>query len=530
MKKYLLTNIFVILTLVISTSSVAINLHDDLKSDLFEKSAELPGEKAIKLNMNWQPIKSYKNNLGVDTKITFSDFDESHPSVDIDINGNPFLMYHSKEDLFTSKLFLQRSLDLGESWPEDYAWLYEFDDIAPINPEIDFVDGIRSFGTFEIAEQEPILYFFDFINIDDPDSWTLWSFDRSNTASYVSETAITANKSGRIAMASLQDYEGDDYFEDTILITWDANNFDDESSDGGVYWLNNDDQGNSIPYSNLCADAGDKIWFVFQRNPFGSTSQIATAYCRIDENTLYSDWRQQSVVANNRYNCSFPDVSVSGKKAFVAYMSDENGNSDVYIASSTTGSFWNRYQVTNSQDDELYPVISADGSDITILFMRNGDIHVTSSKDSGKTWSMPEEVNDNLNTVVEEFQNSAIKSNYGFWTDNRDGNDDIYFDTVGAAPIPKINEIKGGFGIQVILSNVGNAPIDNLGWSIDLEGGLIFLGAHVEGTESIEPGDSITIQSGLILGIGRIAIDVKFGETEKSVEGFVFGPFILDVG
>ena len=509
--------------------NISINEKDLLKFN--EESKGLYGEKLEKIDIKYTPFIDHSviNKLAIDTQITFSEFDESHPSVDIDSDGNPFLMYHSEENFFNSKIFLQRTLDLGENWPEDLIWFYEFDDAIPINPDIDFVDGVRAYGTYETTEQEPRLYFFDFIDVDDPESWTLWSFDRSNYASYVSETAITANKSGRIAMASIQDYEGDDYYEDTILITWDANNFDDETADGGVYWLNNDNQGISIPYSHLCADAGDKIWFVFQRNPFDSKSQIASAVCRIDENTVYSDWSQRSVSASSGYNSSFPDVSVSGKKAFVAYMSDENGNQDIYAASSTTGSYWNRYKVTDSSDDEMYPVISADGSDIKILFMKNGDIHVTSSEDSGKTWSNPEQVNDDSNTVVEAFQNSAIKSNYGFWTDNRNENNDIYFESVGSAPILIIDEIKGGFGIQITLSNVGNAPAENIGWSIDLDGGLILAGSHFEDITNIAEGESISVKTGFIFGLGRTDITCKFGDAEKTASGLVIGPFVLDV-
>jgi len=523
-----------IISLLITPITGAFNNINIDKKDIFrinEESKEIIGEKLEKIEKDCTPfIQQYNSNiLALDTQITFLEFDESHPSVDIDSNGNPFLIYHSEEDFFNSKIFLQRSLDQGENWPEDLIWFYDFNDVTPINPDIDFVDGVRAFGTFETAEQEPILNFFDFIDVNDPESWNLWSFDRSNSASYVSETAIAANKSGRIAMASIQDYESDDYFKDTILITWDANNLDDETADGGVYWLNNDDQGISIPYSHLCADAGDKIWFVFQRDPFGSTSQISTAVCRVDENTLYSDWSQQSVAANSRYNSTYPDLSVSGKKAFVAYMSDVNGNQDIYVASSTTGSFWNRYQVTDSSDDEKYPVISADGNDITILFMKNGNIYVTSSEDSGKTWNNPEQVNDDSNTVVEVFQNSAIKSNYGFWTDNRNDNNDIYFELVGSAPLLIIDEIKGGFGIQITLSNIGNAPAEDIGWSIDLDGGLILIGSHFEGTTNIPEGGSITVKTGLIFGLGKIDISYKFGDLDNTASGLLIGPFIINV-
>ena len=514
-----------VITLLLSPITGAFNSEFDNEQDFIELNVEskgLPGEKLKKVDINYSPLVNSDiiKSLPLDKQITYSEFDESHPTVDIDINGNPFIMYHLKEDLFNSYLYLQRSIDLGESWPEDLIWFYEFSDVTPINPEFDFVDGTRAFATFEIAEQEPILYFYDFIDINDPDSWDLWSFDRSNSASYVVETAITANNSGRIAMASLQDYEGDDYFQDTILITWDANNFDDETADGGVYWLNNDNQGISIPYSHLSADAGDKIWFVFQRDPFGSPSQIATALCKVDEETLYSDWSQQSVSANNRFNSTYPDISVSGKKAFIAYMYDQNGNQDIYVATSVTGSFWNRYQVTDSLDDDMYPVISADGSDVTILFMRGGDLYVTSSEDSGKTWSEPEIVNDDSNSIEVGFQNSAIKSNYGFWTDNRNENEDIYFESVGSAPNIIIDSISGGIGVEASIKNTGSGDATDISYSIGATGGIIgLINSQNSGLISIPAGEETTISLPMIFGFGSVIISVNVGSVTSQVEG-----------
>ncbi len=523
-----LSNILIgilIISLLLSPITGAFDIKSEGQNEFIDYNVEcegIPGEKLVKVDLEYSSFANSDiiKGLPLDTQITFSDFDESHPTIDIDGNGNPFLMYHMEEDLFTSYLFMQRSVDLGESWPEDLIWFYEFGDVTPINPEFDFVDGVRAYATFEVAEQEPILYFFDLIEIGDPGSWDLWSFDRSNSANYVAETAITANQSGRIAMASLQDYEGDDYFQDTILITWDANNFDDQTADGGVYWLNNDNDGNSIPYSHLSADAGDKVWFVFERSPYGSPSQIATALCKIDENTLYSDWRQQSVSANNRFNSSYPDISVSGKKAFVAYMYDQNGNQDIYVASSVTGSFWNKYQVTDSPDDDMYPVISADGDDVSILFMRNGDIYVTTSEDAGKTWNTPEKVNDGSNTVEEIFQNSALKGNYGFWTDNRNGNTDIYFESVGSSPNVIIDTISGGIGVNAIIKNTGSGDAIDIPYTFSASGGILgFINSEDSGTISIPSGGEATVSLPMLFGIGAITISLSVGSAFSQVEG-----------
>ena len=52
-----------------------------------------------------------------------------------------------------------------------------------------------------------------------------------------------------------------------------------------MYWLNTDNDGYSIPYSRISGDAGEKIFFVFQRDPVNKNSEIATCYCRVDQET-----------------------------------------------------------------------------------------------------------------------------------------------------------------------------------------------------------------------------------------------------
>jgi hypothetical protein len=358
----------------------------------------------------------------------------------------------------------------------------------------------------------------------------MYYWDNSGSASYVSEVAIAANDTGRIAFGSIQDYDGSSgYYIDTLLVRWDANNIDDLSTDGGVYWRNTDSNENPIPYSNLCAAAGEKIFFVFQRDPLNGNSEISTTYSKVDETTLYSDWTQKTVARSNNCNYTFPDISVTGNKAFVTYMGDENGNQDIYVATSTTGSFWRKYQVTDSADDELYPVISANGDEAIILFMKNNNLYVTNSDDGGETWSAPVQVNDVSDTVVEEYRNVDVKSNFGIWTDNRNGNNDLFFDTVGSSAILNIESVSGGFGLSATVSNVGNAPAEAVEWSIDIDG-LVIIGSHKEGTiDLLDPDDSVTINTGFILGLGKATITVAAGEVSTEVSATILGPFVLGV-
>lgn len=495
---------------------------------IYEKSVGTPGEKAIKADIQLQTLYTEGLGLSAETQITSSEFDESYPAFDIDYGGNPFLLYQSYESMGSSKIYIQRSLDGGATWPEELTAYWEIQDLTPIKPDVDFTTGNRAFGTNEFEGYDPVLYYADYVNIEDTSSYALYSFDRSGYSTYVSETDVAANKSGAVALAFICDYQGTEYYEDTMEIFWNADNFADGSAQG-VYWKNKDSSGNSIPRSHLCGDAGDKIFFCFESRELGKTSRVWATYCKVDANTTYEDWKTSLITGSSSYNCTYPDISVSDARAYCVYMSDVNGSQDVYVAVSTGGVSWKKYAVADTSDDEMYPVISANGEKATCLFMKNGNLYKTSTEDAGVTWNSPVQVNSVLNKVVQEYQNVDCEGNYGIWTDNRNSNNDLYLDVVTSAPFLTIDKITGGFGVKAILSNIGSAPAENDFWSIDITGNMVFAGGHAEGNVSLAVGESKTVSSGFVLGFGRVSITAIFGDATKTVNGFAVGPFILGV-
>jgi hypothetical protein len=198
-------------------------------------------------------------------------------------------------------------------------------------------------------------------------------------------------------------------------------------------------------------------------------------------------------------------------------MDDKNGSQDVYVATTTSGTMWKRYVVADSEDDELYPVISANGNEAICMFTKNNDLYVTSSEDAGATWSDPVKVNDDTGSVISEYGSSDIASAYGFWASNREGNNDIFFEEVGQFAEVVIDEVAGGFGIKVTLSNIGNADAIEIPWSIVIDG-RVFSGAEKSGTVTLAPGASTTISTGLLLGFGPITITITVGTATKTAD------------
>jgi len=465
--------------------------------------------------------------IGEDIQVIFSEEDEAHPSISIDFAGNPLITYDNQIDLFQSSIGLIRSPDGGETWSEDTHIVWE-SDTSDINPDISFMeDGIRAFCTYESGFEYPELPMIDYVDIDDMSTWASYFWDFSGSGSYVKDTAIATAGNNVVACACIRDYYAQDYeLEDTLEIMWTADPDSDEWQ--GVFWINEDNDENSIPRSHLSGASGEKTFIVYQFQALGQTPRIGVAYCEVTETTTYLDWSTKQV-AGGRSNVTNPNIAVGGNRAYIVYMDDINGNQDIYCATSTSGSFWTKNIVTDSIDDETYPVVSANGEEATCLFIKNSNLYVTQSEDSGKTWGDPMQVNDVSDSIVAEFGSVDIDGSYGVWTDVRNGNNDLFFESVGSSPILIIGDLSGGFGVSATISNIGNAPSENVEWSIDLDG-TVFVGAHKDGSASIEPGSSITINTGFILGFGSVDITVTADDKTTTASGFVLGPFVLSVG
>ena len=156
-------------------------------------------------------------------------------------------------------------------------------------------------------------------------------------------------------------------------------------------------------------------------------------------------------------------------------------------------------------------------------------MYETHSEDGGATWTDPEQVNDEDGTVESGWHSSELTTGGNvIWTDNRNGNDDIYFDNFGV-PAPILNiAIKGGFGVTATITNTGEADATNVDWTISFDGGA-FVGKEKTGTVTVPAGGEATVKSGFIFGIGKTSITVNVGGATKTASGFVLGPLVLGV-
>jgi hypothetical protein len=215
-------------------------------------------------------------------------------------------------------------------------------------------------------------------------------------------------------------------------------------------------------------------------------------------------------------NETYPDVGVFKDKICIVAQSDEAGTQDIICYySSNGGNSWEKSIVANDPAvDELYPRIVSYGAYVTVTYVVDGNLYKRISEDGGVTWGQPDQVNDVTGSVITEYRTSDVaRGGATVWTDNRSGNENVYYDNVGRPPAPvlEITSITAGLRISATIKNNGTAPAHNVTYALLVNGGVFgFINVNVSGTrtEPLNIGDSFTISSGIFFGLGVMSISV----------------------
>jgi hypothetical protein len=215
-----------------------------------------------------------------------------------------------------------------------------------------------------------------------------------------------------------------------------------------------------------------------------------------------------------------PYVSGSGNKVCVVYV--QGGAVKCSYSTCAAGTYEPGFswQVSTVESGAGSPAVFMQGNNVYCAYVKGGNLYLKTSADGGASWGAAEQKNDVAGTVVAESGAVDVGQTGIVFTDNRDGNYDIYFASFAAVPAPEIviDSISGGMGISAVVKNTGDAAGTDIAWSIK-SAGTVFVGKEKSGTiSSLAPGASVTIKTGFMLGFGSIAITVTADTATKTAD------------
>ncbi len=229
-----------------------------------------------------------------------------------------------------------------------------------------------------------------------------------------------------------------------------------------------------------------------------------------------------------------PNIGASGDNVVVVYMEQDPAMGDQNIKCAYSNDEGDTWEITDVAAeplvDETYPAVYMKGSNAYCAYIKQGNLYFVGSDDNGANWGTPEQVNEVGGTVVAEENTVDIHPAGVVWTDNRNGNKDIYYAAVVTEPEINIESISGGIGVSAVIKNTGAVDATNVQWSINLDGGLIIVGKGAEGIISTLPAeDSTTVKIPFVLGFGGVTITAAADGATKTASGTVLLFFVTGV-
>lgn len=471
-----------------------------------------------------------------DIVIADSPNDDVSPVITKCFDENFMVAYAEQADILTSHVVVSISTDGGNYWePYHFYW-----DEYNTNPGVTYAGNRTVTGWMldpSIYEANPCIWIIEDEYFTDSDEWrySSWYWEDYNAYDWHDmDLAGCLPYEEKPFFWGLGSFIGSVYYEGWAFAT-DApfimTDYSDIWPDLGpyVFGCTPIPQWNDSRTSSVCVDQNTERGYIVCDFLTSGAETYSLGIVHVPLPTLWEGgtmWYYAEIAGGDSTSYADPDISVSEGSGYIACETDENGNQDIICFYSNEGfNTTTKTFIADSPDDETNPSIVSYGDAVQCTFTKNGNLYATISTDYGETWSEPEQINDEDSTVVSGWRSSElIIGGNTVWMDNRNGNIDIFFDSIGGPAYPniEITEIIGGFGVSAVIENTGTGDATNVQWSLDLEGGLILVGGHNNGTIStLTAGTSETVKIPFVFGLGGVTIAATADGATKTAAGTV---------
>ncbi|MCK5301203.1 MAG: hypothetical protein KAJ21_04800, partial [Thermoplasmatales archaeon] len=476
--------------------------------------------KILNLNTNIQT-----NNVNI--PVLSTEFNCQNPS--ISTNGNNILVIAEESmNLLNTDVIMAYSSDNGDSWSDIFGWTS--DDTFEEKPVIDFCNNneFQAYGTClpDLITQTLNLYHFPSmidpeISFKDSDGWTVWSTTLSNFNDFYAidiagyphgDDAPAPDFHGIITLIGSSDYG------ETI-----ENYYETENMGIGACYLDFDGElGDTI---SVDIDLSTKTYFEAFELKSDEEIEIEDGvffeYCWVEPGN--EDWWENDWPAFVFEGAQNPDLIAENGRCFIVC---EVENEIICFYSFDNGENFDS-SIVNTDGES--PSISVVGDTVICTFIQDNNLYTTISEDGGISWDEITKINEVDGSVIVGDSSIDLSGNNLVWTDDRSGDNVVYFGKVGeiSAPIIEIESITGGMGVTTIIKNIGTADAQDIDWSISFDGGTFFGGDNSGTIDTLAVGESVTVKSKFLIGLGSSDITINVDSITETKSGTVFLFFVI---
>lgn len=380
-------------------------------------------------------IKRYSTNKFLESSFSSDEIlvsndigNESHPSMAV--SGEKVIVAYDYEYEGNESVCLKQSSDYGSTWA---GTVREYKDtISPSFKEIKY--GGVFFGTFLSTKNSSYVYEvsgsgnaleWDYSNITNETGkhiGSFFDFEKLDVCSYSDSTVnwiIGSIGDGEF----IEEYEDYDCEDSPIFFYKDKEAEEPENSRIIVFF----------PEVSGCNNISIKSSVDSEENP------MVYGVCEISNNSKNNllffhgnpeiwgieDLLRKQTLTHSE-NLYHPQIFTDEDNIYIVAETESKEIKLFYSSNYGKENSWSIYNVTDEASSN--PQIFVKNNNILCTFIQSNNLYKTLSENNGETWSEPEKVNSNNDSVVEGYKNTDIgDSDRIIWTDNRrEDNTDLY--------------------------------------------------------------------------------------------------------